>query len=224
MVKKKIEELKPGLIIIDPKSKFFGLPEDCNTSTAIWMNHIQELIVNMNATILLPHHVSKARENYLEASSARGASAFIDACRWAANVRVMDEETGRKLEVDNHRAYIEVLVTKSNYTAPAVEPLRFRHVEDGLEQVELGQKRLEGIANLIRGALKKSGYKMVSKNEILKTPEGEFVRNYIKKHDRKASRTDIDNAIIHGLKIGMFYELEVRTGARPRTIICPQKD
>lgn len=179
--------------------------------------------MNMDATILIPHHVRKDGGRLFDSASSRGASAFIDGCRWGANIKVMDEETGRKLDVDNHRAYIEVLVTKSNYTALAVEPLRFKHVGGGLEQVELGQKMLEDIAMLIRAALEKSG-KTISQNEIARRKEGEFVRNYIKKHDRKVSQTDIDNAIIHGLKIGIFCELPVPAGKKTRKIICVQKD
>ena len=134
----------------------------------------------------------------------------------------MDEETGRKLGVDNHRSYVEVLVTKSNYTALRLDPLRFKHIGGGLEQVELGQKMLEDLAALVRAALEKSG-KSLSQNEIARRKEGEFVRNYIKKHGMKVSQTDIDNSIIHGLKIGMFYELEVPAGTKTRKIICVQK-
>jgi hypothetical protein len=75
---------------------------------------------------------------------------------------------------------------------------------------------------LIRAALEKSG-KNLSQNEIARRKEGEFMRNYIKKHNRKVSQTDIDNAIIHGLKIGMFYELPVPAGTKTRKIICVQK-
>ncbi len=103
------------------------------------------------------------------------------------------------------------------------EPLRFKHVGDGLEQVELGQKMLEDIAVLIRAALEKSCHKSVSQNEIARRKEGEFVRNHIKMHNRKVSQTDIDNAIIHGLKIGMFYELEIPADTKTRKIICVQK-
>lgn len=188
------------------------------------MNNIQELITNIDATILIPHHVSKTGAHFLDPSSSRGASAFIDACRLGINIKVMDEETGKKLEVENHRSYVEVLVTKSNYTALQSEPLRFKHVGGGLEQVELGQKRLERLATLIRAALEKNLHKNVSQNEILKMKEGEFVRNYIKKHDKKASRSDIENAIVYGLQMGMFYELEIQAGTKTRKIICVRKD
>lgn len=180
--------------------------------------------MNVDATILIPHHVSKAGAHFLDSSSSRGASAFIDACRWGANIKMMDEETGEKLDVDNHKSYIEVMITKSNYTALPPEPLRFKHVEGGLEQVELGQKRMEGIAVLIRAALEKNLHKNVSHNEISKLKEGEFVRKYIKKHDKKASRGDIDNAIIYGLQMGIFYELDIPAGTKTRKVICVRKD
>ena len=225
MVKKKITELNPGLIIIDPKSKFYGLPEDCNTSAAIWLNHIQELIMNVDATILIPHHVSKAGTHFLDPSSSRGASAFIDGCRWAANIKVMDEDTGKKFYIDNHKSYIEMLVTKSNYTALPSEPLRFKHVEgSGLEQVDLSQKGLDGIVDLICNVLETNPHKMASQNEILRLKEGEFVRNYIKKHDKKVSRSDINNAIIYGLQTNIFYELDVQAGTKTKKIICVKKD
>lgn len=180
--------------------------------------------MNADTTILIPHHVSKTGAHFLEPSSSRGASAFIDGCRWGANIKVMDEETGVKLDVDNHRSYIEVLVTKSNYTALPFDPLRFKHIGGGLEQVELGQKRRDGIVSLICDILRKNPHKLVSQNEILKLKEGSFVRNYIKEHDKKASRSDINNAIIYGLRTNIFHELEIQTNTRPKQILCVRKD
>ncbi len=187
------------------------------------MNHIQELITNVDATILIPHHVSKAGTHFLDSSSSRGASAFIDACRWGANIKIMDEETGKKLDVDNHRSYIEVLITKSNYTALPSEPLRFKHVGGGLEQVELGQKRRDDIIKLISEVLEKCPHKLISQNEMSRLKEGEFVRNHIKKYDKKASRVDINDAIIHGLQTNIFYELDVQAGTKWKKVICVQK-
>ena len=218
-LKSKIKQLNPGLVIIDPKSKFFGLDEICNTHAAIWLNSLQELITP-EITILVIHHVNKSGANLFDSASARGASAFVDGCRWAASMRIMDKETGAKYDIDNHRAYVELLVTKSNYTILPSEPLRFRHMEGGgMEQVEVDQPRHGDIAVAIQEALKNNPDKLISENEISRLPVGKFVRDYIKEYHSKVSRIDIKNAIYHGLQTGILHQLEIVAGTKSKWII-----
>ncbi len=218
-LKSKIKQLNPGLVVIDPKSKFFGLDEICNTHAALWLNSLQELITP-EITILVIHHVNKSGATLFDSASARGASAFIDGCRWAASMRVMEEKTAAKYEIDNHRSYVELLVTKSNYTILPSEPLRFRHMEGGgMEQVDVEQPRRENIVIAIKEALKTNPDKLVSINEIIKLETGDFVRNYIKELNGKVSRVETKNAIDYGLQTGLLHELEVLAGKKMRKII-----
>lgn len=83
-LKHKIKRLNPGLVIIDPKSKFFGLDEINNSHAAIWLNSLQELITP-EITILVIHHVNKSGANLFDSASARGASAFVDGGQHADN-------------------------------------------------------------------------------------------------------------------------------------------
>lgn len=180
--------------------------------------------MNIDTTLLIFHHVAKSGANLLESSSSRGASAFIDGCRWAANVKIMDQDAGIKFDLDNHRAYLELLVTKSNYTCLPSEPLRFRHVSGGgLVQVDLSQKRLVSIASQIRDVLEANPHKSVSQNEIYKLKAGDFVRDHVREHNKKISRNDIKKAISYGLQSNLFYELEIPAGTKSRKIICVQK-
>lgn len=218
-LKSKIKQLNPGLVIIDPKSKFFGLDEICNTHAAIWLNSLQELITP-EITILVIHHVNKSGANLFESASARGASAFVDACRWAATMRIMDKDTAAKYDIDNHRAYVELLITKSNYTVLPSVPLRFRHMEEGgMEEVDIDRPRRESIVIAIQEALRNNPDKLVSINEIIKLKPGDFVRSHIKEFNVKVSRVDIKKAIDHGLQTGVLHELEVLAGKKMRKII-----
>ena len=49
------------VLILDPKSKFYGLDENDNGHNAAWVNCLESLIARFKITILFSHHESKAQ-------------------------------------------------------------------------------------------------------------------------------------------------------------------
>ena len=68
-----------SLIVLDPLIAFFGADENSNADARFFMSLLNKWCVDENKTIILIHHHSKASGT--NKTSARGASAFIDACR-----------------------------------------------------------------------------------------------------------------------------------------------
>lgn len=135
-------------------------------------------------------------------------------------MRIMDKETAAKYDIDNYRSYVELLVTKSNYTILPSEPLRFRHMEGGgMEEVNIERPRQVDIAVAIQEVLKNNPDKLISENEIIRLPVGKFVRDYIKEYHSKVSRIDLKNAIDHGLQAGILHSLEIIAGTKTKQII-----
>lgn len=64
------------VIVLDPLIAFFGGDENNNADARYFMNLLNEWCEKDNKTIILIHHHSKG-----ENATARGAGAFIDACR-----------------------------------------------------------------------------------------------------------------------------------------------
>jgi RecA-family ATPase len=94
------------VLIIDPKSKFFGLDENNNTDCAAWINCLESLVARFKITILFAHHESKARAGNMDQHSSRGGSAITDGCRWVSNIKTMDDNMAKRLQVDNPRDFV----------------------------------------------------------------------------------------------------------------------
>ena len=91
------------LIVIDPLIAFFGADENSNADARFFMSLLNKWCVDENKTIILIHHHSKS--NGTSKSSARGASAFIDACRMHYIIeKVENDSRSRKVIIDktNH--------------------------------------------------------------------------------------------------------------------------
>lgn len=83
------------VILLDPLIAFFGGDENSNADARYFMNLLNEWCEQENKTIILIHHHSKG-----EGGTARGAGAFIDACRihYTIDYKYTDKE---KKNIDN---------------------------------------------------------------------------------------------------------------------------
>ncbi len=110
------------LIIIDPLSKFHGLPsENDNALVSQFMNLLQGWANVNGAAVLFCHHFSKEavrdRTSHLQVAP-RGASAFIDESRWVATLQTFDDKTAASFNIDLEEAwrYVQLRVPKQNYS------------------------------------------------------------------------------------------------------------
>lgn len=133
---KQISNLK--LVIIDPLRRFIAGDEN-NSETATWFIVAAERIAKeTGATVLGIHHVSKAAYNNNKAGmgqfDARGSSAFTDLVRWQMNMSRLSEKDASKFGIKKEDCYkyIEIAVTKNNYSPPQKGRLFLERMEGGV--------------------------------------------------------------------------------------------
>jgi RecA-family ATPase len=83
------------ILILDPKSKFYGLVENDNNHNAAWINCLESLVARFGITVIFTHHESKALAGSINQASSRGGTALTDGCRWVANLRTLDAKLAR---------------------------------------------------------------------------------------------------------------------------------
>lgn len=90
------------VIVLDPLIAFFGGDENSNADARYFMNLLNEWCEQDNKTIILIHHHSKG-----EGGSARGAGAFIDACRihYTLDYKYLDKD---KKEIDDRLRVLRI--------------------------------------------------------------------------------------------------------------------
>ncbi len=143
-LKVEVETFRPELIVIDPKSMFYGMDENSNDNNTQWVNALKELTFN-GATVLYCHHVTKAMSSALELNGARGGSALADGSRFCANMRQLTEDDAKRYSIDKPWRYVEFKVTKNSYVPKLPGSIFFRFTHDGsLEEVNL-QATLESV-------------------------------------------------------------------------------
>jgi hypothetical protein len=120
------------LLIIDPKSRFYGLEENNNDHGTQWIACLEALAQEFNITILFSHHVSKASKGMMNQNMSRGASAIVDGCRWVAGLTELSEDSAKRYGIEDPRGYVVFDVTKSNYAAGLRSQMIFKRTEDGI--------------------------------------------------------------------------------------------
>lgn len=120
-------ELLPApinLIALDPLARFRGGDENNNDHATRFVEVVEALRGDTGATILLPHHVSKAGlgadAERLSVEAVRGATALVDGFRWTAAMAKLrkDAASDYGIEPENAGSYVRVDLVKGNYGPP----------------------------------------------------------------------------------------------------------
>lgn len=138
----------PGLdvLILDPKSRFYGLDEISNDHATQWVACLESLSIETGTTILFSHHVSKERSDTLTQAMSRGASALVDGVRFVLGMTAMNEKTAQAYNVEA-RNYIEMDIVKTNYSPKLPSTIFFKRGDDGLfEYASLTSERRDALA------------------------------------------------------------------------------
>ena len=128
------------LIIIDPISRFRGGDENSAADTTRFVQSLQYLRDQLDATVLALHHVNKgARVNGTSQNNSRGSSAFIDGVRLVYELNALSDEAiakayGKQIIMPR---VLTLNCVKTNYGKP-IEPLTLCKRTDGtLEQFNM---------------------------------------------------------------------------------------
>lgn len=210
---KRTIEAHQGLdvLILDPKSRFFGLEENSNEHNTAWITALEGLAREYRLTILFTHHANKASKGGLSQLSSRGGSALVDGCRWIANLKTMDETTAKKYDVDP-RSYVEFDISKNNYAPSIPNTLYFKREKHGiLKPTDLTRERQSEIAKTLCELLYDSE-NPISRRELISQNQGKNIRAQL-----GCKRAELNDALDLSLKEGWIWECPgISTGGRPR--------
>lgn len=207
------------VLILDPKSRFYGLTENDNDHSTQWVASLESLAIAYRLTILFSHHVSKQRSTEMSQHMSRGGSGLVDACRWVVGLTGMDEKTAERYEV-NHKNFIEMDLVKSNYTAKLQHPIYFERDEVGLLHPRgLGQDRIDAMTKHLVDLLSTEIVEL-TRRELRKEKQGKVVSEAMEEAFPRYTRTkDMDSCIDHGIQKGWLREVKSGTAQHSKTII-----
>jgi len=105
------------LIILDPLLAFYGGDENNNSQARIFMQQFLNWSSEEEKSIIYLHH-SKKNSSENSSTTARGAGAFIDACRCCYDLsKYYIHRDGKKIADPNKRGLVKFLLSKDNYGA-----------------------------------------------------------------------------------------------------------
>ncbi len=214
----KTREFRPALLVLDPKARWSSVDENSNDAATVLVGLLEDLIRPHNGSVLVTHHVSKARRNTLDISSARGASAFPDATRLFLN---MAEFKGHGDDDDGHRVLLHT--TKNNYAAKLRAPLLLCHNEEfcGVLEQEPDQSEAQVAALAValsellveHGPMNKSAL-TEPRNESARALRAQLVERFglCGKH--------IEAAVASGIASGLLITKQAKTRGRTAVLVC----
>ena len=114
----KMEETKPALVILDTKSRLFGLQENSNDDGASWVSNLESLLVDHPATtfLVVSHVGKKDSEAKANQYGARGASSFVDNCRTVLAFVEASEGEKKRLRATDAGPVHKLVHAKASYS------------------------------------------------------------------------------------------------------------
>ncbi|MEX2373995.1 MAG: AAA family ATPase [Dehalococcoidia bacterium] len=121
------------MIIIDPVSRFRSGDENDNEAATRFVEVLEQIREETGVTVLCAHHSRKGSTGE-DADDIRGASAFVDALRFAATLA--RPKPGKGLDEEEARSLVRFSVVKSNYRTDVGEQWMRRGVGGVLKPTE----------------------------------------------------------------------------------------
>ena len=120
------------LIILDPVARFRGGDENANEDATKFVEALEKIRKETGVTVLCAHHSRKGGTGE-SAEDIRGASAFVDALRFAATLYCPSVDDAKKLGIaeEERRSWVRMMVVKSNYKTD-VDQQWYRRAEGGV--------------------------------------------------------------------------------------------
>jgi AAA domain-containing protein len=106
---------KADVLSIDSFIRTHSVAENDNSAIEEVVECFEEIAVAANCAVHLWHHTRKSGGQGVSVESARGAQAFIDACRAVRILETMTSEEAKKLKIPNRRPYFRAFNGKLNF-------------------------------------------------------------------------------------------------------------
>ena len=205
------------LLIIDPKSRFYGLDENNNDHATQWIQSIETLSKRYDLTVLFSAHTGKDNAGRMGQNMNRGASAIVDGCRWQGGLVRMEKGQAEQLGIEDFRSYIVFDAPKSNYAADLPGQMIFRRGENGvLEYNEPWHNRTEQMAAALLEIIKQDPAQY-TKKDLIKDKAGKDVAEDMKVQFSGFKRgRDMDAAVRVLMQSGRLFETDSNDGGRGR--------
>lgn len=125
------------VVSIDPFIRTHDVDENDNQAMQKVVEAYEDIALECNCAISLWHHTRKSNGNGASVDSARGASAFVDACRSVRVLEPMSKDEAKAMHFqEERRSYFKSFSGKLNYS-PTPEDCDWYH----LVNVSLGNGR-----------------------------------------------------------------------------------
>lgn len=134
-VEMEAREFGANLIIFDPLAHYLNIEENSNVDMAVAMNVFQRLIEpGADRSVILVHHVSKARQDSTDSGSSRGASAFRDAIRSGWGFASLSDDEVKRFNIEANKVwrYVKIENTKCNWGPRHSRPIFLKREDHGV--------------------------------------------------------------------------------------------
>lgn len=134
------------LIILDPISRFRAGDENDNEAATRFVEALEQIRKETGVTVLCAHHSRKGSDGK-DADSIRGASALVDAFRFAATLAKIRSDEAKKMRMDESEVknLVRFNVVKSNYRTDVDEMWLRRGVGGVLRPTEAPEAIPSGV-------------------------------------------------------------------------------
>jgi hypothetical protein len=220
------------VLMLDPKSRFYGLEENSNEENVAWVQCLEKLSQETGVAIIFSHHPPKGTKE-LNQWMARGGGGLVDACRWFMGMLPMSEEEGRRYGVNDWMNHFQAAVIKTNIGPKSKGSAWFRMNENGLieaaDVVELKESNWgRRLAELLQDRLQDADCspKYLTAHDLMKEKEGKSVYEIMREcFAGFRRRTDMRGAIEWAVKWNLIKEVDVpQEKGRKRIELVPLAD
>jgi hypothetical protein len=128
-----LRENRIDMLSIDPFIKTHSVNENDNSAVSAVVDCYDSIAEQADCAISLWHHTRKGSSLGATVDSARGASAFIDACRSVRVLETMSKEEAQRQKIKNHRSYFRAFSGKLNFAPPTDQSDWYRFVSVQLD-------------------------------------------------------------------------------------------
>lgn len=168
-LRQQIGKHDPALVVLDTKSRLYGLEENSNDHAAQWLVMLERLIAeHPQLSILVVSHTSKATANNQDAHALRGASAIADNSRFVLSLSAISKEEAKILGITESEG-AKLVHAKSSYSM-AQPPVFFRRDEHGvpvvLDREQMNIERLGGALDSLVEVLRRDWPEGVAKRDL----------------------------------------------------------
>jgi replicative DNA helicase len=226
---KSLENINPDVVVIDTKSRTFGLDENDNSDNAAYISFFETYLPkHPETTFMIIHHSSKERAGDGGQSSARGGSALIDNARGNLVFTHMAEAEAQKHGV-NHLDYFIMSNAKNNYSRRADRHI-FTRAEGGVPVlVDLETESRSAALDRLLGILVEDFPGGIPRRELLEKDGGKIIRDILAE-EYSMRKPDFKRLVEFGVESTRLIECEDAGSSsrnkpiliRARTVTAPK--